>query len=156
MDADVILVNATSFTQQAWSSSPATHSSASRGTGKPVPVQPAESGLWADAGELEPYSVTCVEIDHRRHRYSQTMVCIRSKVVHGPLENDFPPVEFNPAGDITRIFDKRPDREVLAPNSIANQFQAFEDRPKDWDAWDVDIFYDDKMWLAEPAFHPSL
>ena len=43
------------------------------------------------------------------------------------------------------------NREVLAPNAVANQFQAFEDRPKSWDAWDVDIFYDDKMWLAEPA-----
>ncbi len=29
--------------------------------------------------------------------------------------------------------------------------QAFEDRPLIWDAWDVDIFYDDKMWLADPA-----
>jgi len=37
------------------------------------------------------------------------------------------------------------------PGAIANQFQAFEDIPLSWDAWDVDIFYDDKMWLAEPA-----
>ncbi|MBA3874028.1 MAG: alpha-mannosidase, partial [Anaerolineae bacterium] len=34
---------------------------------------------------------------------------------------------------------------------IANQWQVFEDRPMDYDAWDIDIFYDDKMWLAEPA-----
>ncbi len=60
-------------------------------------------------------------------------------------------MEFSPDGDITRIFDKHANREVLAPNSIANQFQAFEDRPKSWDAWDIEIFYDDKMWLAEPA-----
>jgi alpha-mannosidase len=40
---------------------------------------------------------------------------------------------------------------VLAPESIGNQFQAFEDRPKSFDAWDIDIYYDDKMWLAEPA-----
>ncbi|MCB0127118.1 MAG: alpha-mannosidase, partial [Caldilineaceae bacterium] len=32
-----------------------------------------------------------------------------------------------------------------------NQFQAFEDRPLFWDAWDVDIFYEDKQWLADPA-----
>jgi len=40
---------------------------------------------------------------------------------------------------------------VLAPGTLANQFQAFEDRPKNWDAWDVDIYYDDRMWLADPA-----
>jgi alpha-mannosidase len=28
---------------------------------------------------------------------------------------------------------------------------AFEDRPLEWDAWDIDIFYDDKVYYAEPA-----
>jgi alpha-mannosidase len=60
-------------------------------------------------------------------------------------------VEFNPAGDITRIYDKANRREVLPPGAIANQLQAFEDRPVYWDAWDLDIFYDDKVWLSVPA-----
>ena len=67
------------------------------------------------------------------------------------LENAFVRVELDAAGDITRIYDKRAEREVLAPGAVANQFQAFEDRPLDWDAWDLDIFYDDKRFLAEPA-----
>src|SRR5260221_6242874 len=29
--------------------------------------------------------------------------------------------------------------------------QAFEDRPLHHDAWDIDIFYEDKHWLSEPA-----
>ena len=40
---------------------------------------------------------------------------------------------------------------MLPAGAIANQFQAFEDGPLNWDAWDIDIFYDDRMWLAEPA-----
>ncbi len=67
------------------------------------------------------------------------------------LENSSIRVEFNTDGDITRILDKTARREVLAPGTLANQFQAFEDRPQFWDAWDIDIFYDDKMWTAEPA-----
>src|SRR5690606_5566610 len=67
------------------------------------------------------------------------------------LENDLLRVELDEAGDITRIYDKRNDREVMPPNTKANQFQAFEDRPLNWDAWDIDIFYDDKLYLAEPA-----
>ena len=67
------------------------------------------------------------------------------------LENALLRVELNAAGDIVRIFDKAAGREVLPPGAVANQFEAFEDRPKDWDAWDVDIFYDDRMWLAAPA-----
>jgi alpha-mannosidase len=42
-------------------------------------------------------------------------------------------------------------REVLPAGAIANQFQAHEDRPNNWDAWDVDIFLSDKKWLADPA-----
>ena len=40
---------------------------------------------------------------------------------------------------------------MLPPGAVANQLQAFEDRPVNWDAWDIDIFYDDKLFLAEPA-----
>jgi alpha-mannosidase len=152
MDADLVLVNATSFRQSGLVFIPGDSSQRFTRDGESVPVQPAESGLWVDAGQLEPYSLLALQatIDDRplTTSYSQGMV-------HGPssmvLENDFVRVEFNPAGDITRIFDKKANREVLAPNCIANQFQAFEDRPMSFDAWDIDIFYDDKMWLAEPA-----
>ena len=67
------------------------------------------------------------------------------------LENACLRVEFNAAGDITRIFDKSNQREVLPPGAIANQWQAFDDRPLNWDAWDIDIYYDDKLYLAEAA-----
>lgn len=67
------------------------------------------------------------------------------------LENAYLRVEINDSGDITRIYDKLQKREVLPEGEIANQWIAFEDRPNNWDAWDVDMFYDDKSWLAEPA-----
>ena len=68
------------------------------------------------------------------------------------LENDALRVEFDAAGDITRLFDKIAEREVLPPGQRANVFQAFEDRPLGGDAWNIDIFYDDKRWTAEPAY----
>lgn len=67
------------------------------------------------------------------------------------MENPCLRVEFDQSGDIVRLFDKRANREVLAAGEKANQWQAFEDRPLDWEAWDIDIFYDEKMWLADPA-----
>ncbi len=147
LDGDVLLVNATSFTQPGLVFISGDSSQCFTRDGQIVRVQPADSGLWVDAGELEPYSV--IALKATRDDRPQTMVNGRSSLVI--LENDFIRVEFNQAGDITRIFDKRANREVLAPNTTANQFQAFEDRPKSWDAWDIEIFYDDKMWLAEPA-----
>ena len=115
--------------------------------GEPIPVQEAASGLWVDAGDLAPYKV----ISLKRKAEDRQKVDVRhpSSILH--FENDFLQVEFNTDGDITRVFDKKANQEVLSPNAIANQFQAFEDRPIHWDAWDMDIYYDDKMWLAEPA-----
>jgi alpha-mannosidase len=73
------------------------------------------------------------------------------KVTPTLLENANLRVELNGAGDITRIYDKLAGREVLPAGAVANQFQVFEDRPTNWDAWDIDIHYDDRMWIAEPA-----
>ncbi|PJF25881.1 MAG: alpha-mannosidase, partial [Phototrophicales bacterium] len=67
------------------------------------------------------------------------------------LDNGRIRVEIDPNGDITRIYDYITQRELLPPGMIANQWQAFEDRPLNWDAWDFDIFFEDKSWGAEPA-----
>ena len=67
------------------------------------------------------------------------------------IENHLIRYEFDAHGDIVRIFDKEAKREVLPAGAKANVFQAFEDRPMKWDAWDIDIFYDDKEYSADSA-----
>src|SRR5258706_6078892 len=146
LDGDLILVNPTSFTQRGLVF--ILGDSLQRFTldGKSVPTQPADSGLWLDAGELAPYSVIALQ---KESQVESSKSQVSSSLL---LENEFLRVEFDDNGDIIHIFDKKANREVLPPNAIANQIQAFEDRPKSWDAWDVDIFYEDKMWFAEPAY----
>jgi len=149
LDGDVFLINATSFTQQGLVFIPGDSLQRFTRDEEPVPVQSANSGLWMDAGEIPPYSM--IALQATTGDSPQTMNNQQLAVSKQVLENKFIRVEFNTDGDITRIFDKQANREVLAPNAIANQFQAFEDRPKSWDAWDIEVFYDDKMYLAEPA-----
>ena len=148
LDADLILVNPTSFTQQGLVFVPGDSLQRFSLDGKPVPAQQADAGVWLDAGEMKPYSVMALKKEEKSSVISeQSSPDTRNPI----LENEYLSVHINAIGDIARIFDKKANREILPPNAIANQFQAFEDRPKSWDAWDVDIFYDDKMWLAEPA-----
>ena len=97
-------------------------------------------------GPLPPYSVTPLNIDLLDSKHAGELICRKDL-----LENEFLRVELNKSGDITRIYDKEAEREVLPEGAIANQWIAFEDRPLNWDAWDIDIFYEDKSWLAEPA-----
>jgi len=68
------------------------------------------------------------------------------KVGRNLLENDFFRITLNDAGQIVSFFDKRNQREVLAPGSRGNVLQIFEDRPMGNDAWYIDIFYQEKMW----------
>jgi alpha-mannosidase len=116
--------------------------------GRAVKVQETEGGLLIDAGVLPPFSVTPIAAAIEAAPAAPAGVL---EVNSDRLENTFVRVELNRAGDITRIYDKVNGREVLPAGALANQFQAHEDRPNNWDAWDVDIFLQDKMWLAEPA-----
>ncbi|WP_017814569.1 alpha-mannosidase [Paenibacillus shenyangensis] len=54
-------------------------------------------------------------------------------------------LEWNNAGQLTRLYDRQAEREVLAPGARANVLQLFEDKPLNFDAWDIDIFYQEKM-----------
>jgi alpha-mannosidase len=149
--SDVLVANATSFEQDDlafWPDQlPAGAHLENATTGEPVYVQPVEQGVWIAAGPHAPLSITPLRIAAGETTSLETELIATATL----LENRYIRIELNGDGDITRIFDKLEKREVLAPNTLGNQFQAFEDRPKNWDAWDVDIFYDDRMWLADPA-----
>ena len=56
------------------------------------------------------------------------------------LENDLLRVEIGGDGAITRLFDKEAGREALADR--ANQLWVYVDKPRSWDAWDVDETYE--------------
>ena len=58
------------------------------------------------------------------------------------LENDLIRYEFLENGEIVNAFDKQSGKEVLAGSG--NVLTLYEDRPNAWDAWDVDIFYEDQ------------
>lgn len=61
------------------------------------------------------------------------------------LENQYYRLQFNEKGQLVSIYDKEEEREILAEGQCGNVFQAFEDRPMAFDAWDIDIYYQEKM-----------
>ncbi len=65
------------------------------------------------------------------------------------IENKYFKVIFDEKGHITSIKDKVNNREVMPENSKANVIKAFEDKPIQYDNWDIDIFYDEKMWIVD-------
>ncbi len=62
------------------------------------------------------------------------------------LENEFLAIDLDENGLFASVYDKRAKRELLPEGKRGNVLQAFEDRPHNWDAWDINIYYQEKMW----------
>lgn len=58
------------------------------------------------------------------------------------LENRLVRYVFDEAGCLRSVFDKERDREFLPPGARANLLSLYVDRPHQWDAWDIDIYYE--------------
>ncbi len=54
-------------------------------------------------------------------------------------------------GQVTELIDLDVGRSVMPAGEVGNRLQAFEDRPLDFDAWDIEIYYEDRQWAPEPA-----
>ena len=67
------------------------------------------------------------------------------EVVENGINTPYYNLRWNNVGQLTSIFDKENNREVLAKNQRGNVLQMFEDKPMAHEAWDIDIFYQEKM-----------
>jgi len=78
------------------------------------------------------------------------------------LENEFLRVKVDPqTGCLTSLFDKKSGTEALAPaetdtggprNFICgNLLQTFVDKPKQWDAWNIDADFEKQHWDLDKA-----
>ena len=79
------------------------------------------------------------------------------KVTGDTIENEFIRLKVDPkTGCMTSLFDKRTNTESLAPaetdsggpkDSICgNLLQTFVDKPKQWDAWNIDADFEKQHW----------
>ena len=67
------------------------------------------------------------------------------------LENDVIAIHFDKNGEISSIMDKASNRELIQPGKRANRLVAYEDKPKNYDAWDIDCYYRENSWALSNA-----
>lgn len=60
------------------------------------------------------------------------------------VESPFYRITFNKSAEIISIYDRKNDREVIRKGQKANQFRLYEDRPGNYEAWDIVATYVDK------------
>jgi len=104
-------------------------------SGEKIPTQKIKQSVCTHV-ELEPLSFTTFK---KGEPIQQDMV-----QGHGlTLENDLIRYEFHRNGQIISAIDKECQKEIL--EKPGNILSLYEDRPNDWDAWDVDFFYRDAL-----------
>ena len=65
------------------------------------------------------------------------------------LENRFFRILLNEKGQFVSLYDKREDRELLQPGQCGNMLMTYEDKPHNYDAWDVNCYYTEKSWTVD-------
>ena len=105
------------------------------GCGNEFKVQVEDGKVYAQ-GEIPADSVVVLR---RGAPQEQPALETRRETV---LENELVRYEFNAAGELVRGFDKEAGREILRDGEKGNVFSLYVDRPNTFEAWDVDIFYD--------------
>jgi len=55
------------------------------------------------------------------------------------------------SGVITSLYDKTADREVIPKGASANQLVIFDDKPLNWQAWDVEIYHLSSRQVLKPG-----
>jgi alpha-mannosidase len=121
-------------------------------SGAPVPLQTSADGdLLIDAGQIAPYSLLALAVIDGGDAPTVIAHSDSAQAETHALENAYLRAEFDSLGDLVRVYDKVRRRELLPPGARANFFQAFDDRPANFDAWNIDVSYEDRVWTAAPA-----
>ena len=65
------------------------------------------------------------------------------------FENPFIKVCFNEKMEITSLYEKEAEKELIQEGRCGNVLRTYEDRPMQWDNWDIDVFYQRKPYGAD-------
>ncbi|HWT26975.1 MAG TPA: glycoside hydrolase family 38 C-terminal domain-containing protein [Mobilitalea sp.] len=69
------------------------------------------------------------------------------------MENQYFRIKFNSKGQFSAIFDKMANRNVLKEGEYGNVIMSYEDKPHNYDAWDVNNYYIEKSWEIDQLDH---
>ena len=56
---------------------------------------------------------------------------------------------FDAAMRIVSLIDKRSGRQLVKNGQALNRIVCYENRPHNYDAWDINIYYDERFWEVD-------
>lgn len=99
-------------------------------------------GIWSiEVKDVPPMGFTTISFELGESEPVNPLFKVNGKAIDTP----FYEVEFNEKGQLTHLWDKENKQQVLAEGECGNVLQMFEDKPLAHEAWDIDMFYQEKM-----------
>lgn len=62
------------------------------------------------------------------------------------LQTEYYRIQFNDAMEFASLYDKEESRELIQMGEMGNRLIVFEDRPQEYDSWNIDAYYQEKSW----------
>ncbi|MBQ5771697.1 MAG: alpha-mannosidase, partial [Clostridia bacterium] len=108
--------------------------------GEIFPVQRVEGKCVSFVKGLAPMGAT-----HMWYVYGEEAP-VRVHASEKCFETPFFKGAFNEMGSIVSLFDKENGREVVKKGEALNKLVHYENRPHNYDAWDINIYYNERFW----------
>lgn len=119
--------------------------------GQVLPAQKTEEGYQVLV-DVEPFAgVTVVFEPGTVEGEASVFTCTEQG-----LETPYYKISWNAEGQLTQLFDKEADRSVLKEGELGNVLEIYEDKPINFDAWDIDPFYIQKKEIVKLEKAPEV
>ena len=103
--------------------------------GNDHPVQQDTDGKLSALVRLEPQEIKTLRLNNAIQQAKKADSLI--------LENQLVRYEFNQDAQLVAALDLETGESILADGAVGNILTQYEDRPHNWDAWEIDISYED-------------
>ena len=107
--------------------------------GKELPAVRTENGWLVKVSGVEPTGFTTLTFKEGTGAESFSKADWNREI-----DTPFYHITWDESGRMTSVFDKENDREILKAGETGNRLVVYEDRPMNFGAWDIDIYYQEK------------
>ncbi|MFV0431571.1 MAG: alpha-mannosidase [Alphaproteobacteria bacterium] len=108
--------------------------------GKILQQQPYHNGSYYYLEDIPKMSIISLNKEDKQLIQEDTSFKYHDNGISTPVYD----ITWNKYGQLNRIFDKENNREILAPLGLGNVLEIFEDKPRKYDAWELEASFNDK------------
>lgn len=108
-------------------------------------AQKTEGGYYVLV-ETQPFQMQTITFAQERQQEEET--CFQVQLSDRRITTPYYVLEWLEDGRLSVIYDREEGRSVLGQQEYGNVLEIFEDKPVDFDAWDIDLFYQQKKEMA--------